>query len=133
MVLTDLFGVRTQTYEKLKNGAGATKLNNATVANGWSSTTFTATADTILIGINYYFRVIAAPGAWNFYVEITQSGSAFNVAQMTENATFTSGIQSVQFNTPIYLRTGDTIKYVMTYAGNMTLHFWGDVVVEETN
>lgn len=124
-----LFQDRDVLYDQLQNGAGATKISNAVHAGGWSTTTFTATTDTVLIGINYYFRVIASPAAWDFYVEVTQSGTSFNIAQMTETGTFTSGIITVHFNTPIYLKSGDTVKYIMSYAGNMTLNFWGDVIV----
>ena len=124
-----LFPEQEYIYEKLQNGAGATKISNSVVANGWNTTAFTATKDTILFSINYYFRVIAAPANWDFYVQITQAGTSFNVAQMTENATFSSGIQTVHFNEPIYLKNGDTVKFYMSYGGNMTLNFWGDVLV----
>lgn len=124
-----LFPEREAIYERLANGAGATKISNSVVGGGWSSTTFTATTDTALLGIIYYFRVIASPAAWDFGVQVTQSGTGFDVVLMTESATYTSGIQTTYFARPIYLKKGDTVVFYMNYSGNMTLNFWGNVIV----
>jgi len=125
-----LFPAREAEYGNLVNGGGATKISNSILNGGWTSTTFTATKKTALIGLFYYFRVSASPAAWDFRVTVNQNGTNFNVVQITETATYMSE-KSIYFNIPILLTAGDTVTFAMDYGGNMTLNFWGNVIVAE--
>ena len=130
----NLFAKNPLKYEKLRNGGAAVKINNCTIGGGggWFGTVYSGTRDSIIIGVMYYFRVIASPAAWDFGIGIVQKGSGIDISLMTESTTFTSGMQTVYFTKPIYMSRGDIVNMYMNYAGSMTLNWWGNVIVAES-